>query len=233
MNVAKVFLDTNVLKFAATELPRLRPRKQSLDWGGKTIEVIVHDFVEVNPNELIENPTLKTEVELLPRLAAIGKLGELKYVMNSETIEESWGLRNMDSKNGRFYGVPIEVVKAPFEYARIMAGGGVKPKERQFRFLASIRHERFLELQKMTGAYQGEQKLKKLNRNQLLDAFHIWCAEHNGCEFLLTLDFKLIKVLSLSPTKSTVRVVRPSELLAWLERLDWSVKNGSGLFTAK
>lgn len=217
MNVAKVFLDTNVLKFAATELPRLRPRKQSLDWGGKTIEVLVHDFVEVNPNELIENPALKAEAELLPRLAEFGKLGELDYVMNSETMEESWGLRNMDSKNGRFYGAPIEVVKAPFEYERIMAGGGVKPKERQFRFLASVRHERFLELQKMTGAYQGEQKL---NRNQLLDAFHIWCAEHNGCEFFLTLDFKLIKVLSLSPAKSMVRVVRPSELLARLERLD-------------
>jgi hypothetical protein len=217
MKVAKVFLDTNVLKFAATELPRLRPRIQSVDWGGKTIEVTLHDFVEVNPNEFIQNPELKAEAELLPRLAELGKLGKLDYVINSETIEESWGLRNMDSKNGRFYGAPIEVVKAPFEYARIMAGGGVKPKERQFRFLASVRHERFVELQKMTGAYQGEQKP---NRNQLLDAFHIWCAEHNSCEFFLTLDFKLIKVLNLSTTKPTVRVVRPSELLAWLERPD-------------
>lgn len=217
MNVAKVYLDTNVLKFAATELPRLLPRKQSLDWGGKTIEVTVHDFVEINPNKSIENPELKAEAELLPRLAEIGKLGELKYVMNFETLEESWGLRNMDSKNGRFYGAAIDVVKAPFEYGRTVAGGGVKPKERQFHFLASVRHPRFLELQRMTGAYQGEQKL---NRNQLLDAFHIWCAEHNGCEFFLTLDFKLIKVLRLSPAKSTVRPVRPSELLAWLGQED-------------
>lgn len=219
MHVAKVFLDTNVLKFAATELPRLRPRKQSVDWGGKTIEVTIHDFVEVNRNERIKNSVLKAEAELLPRLAEIGKLGELDYVMSAETMIESWGLGNMDSKNGRFYGVPIKVVKAPIEYAYILAGGevGVQPKDRQFRFLTSIRHKRFLELQKMTGAYQGKQKL---DRNQLLDAFHIWCAEYNGCEFFLTLDFKLIKVLSKSKAKSTVRVVLPSELLTWLERPD-------------
>lgn len=214
MSVAKVFIDTNVLKFAATELPRLSPRKQSLDWGGKTIEVTVHDFVEINPNETIANAELKAEAELLPRLAEVGKRGELKFVMNFETMEESGGLRNMDSKNGRFYGAPIEVVDAPFEYGRIVAGGGVSAMEHQLRFLTSDRHQRFLELQKMTGAYQGEHKP---NRNQLLDAFHIWCAEHNECKFFLTLDFKLIKVLSLSPAKSTVRAVRPSELLAWLE----------------
>jgi hypothetical protein len=214
MYVAKVFLDTNILKFAATRLPRLRPRKQLVDWGGKTIEVTLHDFVEVNRNEFIVNPVLKAEAELLPRLAEIGKLGKLEYVMSGETMIESWGLRNMDSKGGRFYGVPIKVVKAPLDYAYILAGGeiGVTPMERQFRFLASIKHKRFLALQKITGAYQGE---RELNRNQLLDAFHIWCAEHNECKFFLTLDFKLIKVLSKS--KSTVRVVWPSELLAWLE----------------
>lgn len=215
--MTKVFLDTNVLKFAATELPRLLPRRQSLDWGGKAIEITVHEFAEINPNDSIENPELKAEAGLLPRLAAIGKLGDLKYVMNFETLWESWGLRNMDSKNGRFYGTQIEFVKAPFEYERIVAGGGMKPKERQYRFLASVKHPRFLELQRMTGAYQGEQKL---NRNQLLDAFHIWCAEHSGCTFFLTLDFKLIKVLSQSRATSTVRAVRPSELLAWHENPD-------------
>lgn len=212
MNVAKVFLDTNVLKFAATELPRLSPRKQSLDWGGKTIEVTVHDFIEVNPNEAIKNPELKAEAELLPRLAKFGKSGELSYVMNFEALDESWGLPNMDTKNGRFYGAPIEVVKAPFEYGRTVVGGGVKPKDWQLRFLASVEHPRFLELQRMTGAFQGAQKL---NPNQLLDAFHIWCAEHNGCEYFLTLDFKLIKVLRLSQVQSNVQFVRPSELLAW------------------
>lgn len=214
MHVSKVFLDTNILKFSASRLPRWRPRQQLVDWGGKNIEVTLHDFVEVNRNEFIANPVLKAEAELLPRLAEIGKLGKIEYVMSGETMIESWGLGNLDSKDGRLYGAPIKIVKAPFDYSYILAGGkvGETPRERQFRFLASVKHERFLALQKVTGAYQGE---RELNRNQLLDAFHIWCAEYNECEFLLTLDFKLGKVMNNS--KSTVQVVRPSELLMWLE----------------
>jgi hypothetical protein len=193
MYVSSVFLDTNILKFAATILPRMRPRKQLVEWCRKTIEVTLHDFVEVNRNEFIVHSVLKAEAELLPLLAEIGKLGKLEYVMSGEKMIENWGLRNMDRKDGRFCGATIKVVKAPLDYAYILAGGeiSVTPMERQFHFLASIKHKRFLVLQKMTGAYQGE---RELNRNQHLDAFHIWCAEHNECEFFLTLDFKLIKV---------------------------------------
>lgn len=214
MRVPKVYLDTTVLKFSATELPRLQPRNTSINWGGKNIDVTVHDFIEVNPNNLIPNDKLKVEAELLPRLAELGKLGAIEYVINNETEQESWGLPNMDSKTGRFYGAPIKTVKAPLEYSRTVAGGETKSRERQYCFLSSIRHKRFLELQKMTGAYQGKQPL---NHNQLLDAFHLWCAEHNNCEFFLTLDFKVIKVLGLSPKKSTVQTVRPSQLLSLLE----------------
>ena len=213
MKLPRIFLDTNVLKFAATELPRLVPRQELLNWGGMDMEVTVHDLREVNPNELIKNPELKAEADLLPRLASLGKSGCCEYVINVETLQESWGLRDMDSKNGRFYGVPIDMVEAPVKYSRIAGGGGISSKDRQFRFLAGVNHPRFLELQKMTGAYQGEQGP---NRNQLLDAFHVWCAEHNNCEFFLTLDFKLIKVIGLSPKKSTVAAVRPSELLSFL-----------------
>ena len=52
----------------------------------------------------------------------------------------------------------------------------------QFKFLRSLNDERFRELQAITGAYQGE---GKINRNQLLDAFHLWCAEGNGCDLFL------------------------------------------------
>ena len=92
-----------------------------------------------------------------------------------------------------------------------MIGAGIDPELEQFRFLGSLRHPRFLALQKMTGAYQGP---GKLNRNQLLDAFHLWCAEHNHCSFFLTLDFKLLKVLRKGKNQPRVKAVKPSELLA-------------------
>lgn len=151
---------------------------------------------------------------MLPRLAELGKLGVVDYVISNETLWESWGLPNMDSKSGQFYGSPIKKVQAPLEYGRTLFGGAVTARERQYAFLCSVKHKRFLEIQKMTGAYQGRQPL---NHNQLLDAFHLWCAEHNDCEFFLTLDFKAIKVLKLSPRKSSVQAVRPTELLSLLE----------------
>ena len=89
--------------------------------------------------------------------------------MQVEAEFESLGLRNMDSQTGRFYGAPIERVDAPVKYGRVMVGLGFDSKDAQFQFLSSLKNRRFLELQKITGAYQGE---GKLNRNQLLDAFH-------------------------------------------------------------
>jgi hypothetical protein len=131
MRVSKVFLDTTVLKFSATALQRLLPRNISLNWGGKDIDVTVHDFVEVNPNDFIANAELKAEAELLPRLAELGKRGAIEYVINSETLHESWGLPNMDSKTGRFYGAPVTTVKAPLEYSRIVIGGEIELRPRR------------------------------------------------------------------------------------------------------
>ena len=93
-----------------------------------------------------------------------------------------------------------------------MVGLGFDSKDAQFQFLSSLKNRRFLELQKITGAYQGE---GKLNRNQLLDAFHFWCAEFNSCAFFLTLDFKLIRMLNSARVKhaSPTLAVRPSELM--------------------
>ena len=165
------------------------------------------------PNDFIKNnPDLKSEADLLPRAAELGKAGAVEYVMSMETVVgESWNLPDMDSKSGRFYGAPIAIVDVPFDGGRLVGGVGINRKDEQLRFFTSIKDKRFLELQKMTGAYQGK---RPTNQNQLLDAFHLWCAELNGCEFFLTLDFTLIKVLKFAKKKSVVRAVRPSELLA-------------------
>jgi hypothetical protein len=211
MNPIKVYLDTNIYKFSATQLPRLRPRQQTITWGDIVQEVTVHDFIEVDPNDKIQNQELKNEAELLPKLAELGEKGAVRYFIQIEALLESWGIPNMDSRTGKFYGAPVEQVEAPVKYGRVILGGNQDAKEMQFNFLSGLNHKRFIELQKVTGAYQGP---GKLNRNQLLDAFHIWCAEHNECEFFLTLDFKLIRIVTNNRSyNSTVKLVRPSELL--------------------
>ena len=210
MSPTKVYIDTTVLKFSATRLPRLRPINQTIKWGDLSLEEPVHDIVRVNPNDPIDNAELKAEAELLPTLAEAGKRGEVKYVIQMETLLESWGLRKMDNETGKFYGAPIESVEAPIKYGRDVFGSNFNTRDMQFSFLSSIKKDRFLELQKMTGAYQGP---GKLNRNQLLDAFHIWCAEHNKCDYFLALDLKLLKVIRRQNRHPLVEVVKPSELI--------------------
>lgn len=218
MNLPKVYLDTTVLKFSATQLRRLRPRQQTISWGGQTHEGTVYDLVHINPNDSIDNGELTAEVELLPALAEAGKKGQIKYVIHAETLFESWGIPKMDSQTGKFYGAPYENVDAPIEYSRVLIGMGMDARKMQYEFLSSLKDMRFLKLQKMTGAFQGK---GTLNKNQLLDAFHLWCEEHNECDYFLTLDFSLIKVLRNNrKSQPLVRVVRPSELL---ERIEGSI----------
>jgi hypothetical protein len=211
MKKPKVYIDTSVFKFSATKLKRLVPRRQTINWGGVLHKIDVHDLVYINPNDRIKDQNLKEEAQLLPQLAEMSKQGKMEFFVQVETIFESWGLPDMDSETGKFYGAPYTMVEAPVNYSRVLVGFNSHPKKDQFNFLAGIRHERFLELQKVTGAYQGK---GELNRNQLLDAFHLWCAEYNACQYFLTLDFKLIKILrSHNEIDFKVKLVKPSELL--------------------
>ena len=64
-------------------------------------------------------------------------------------------------------------------------------------FLGRVTHPRFLELQKATGAFQGADRPP--NRNQFLDAFHIWSAEVAEADYLLTLDAKMVRLVTDHP----------------------------------
>lgn len=216
MPKAKVYLDSNIYKCSATQLPRFVSRERRVNWGGHSKSVTVHTPTTVNPNEGIKNgPELKAEAELLPQVAALAAAGLVIFQISIETQVELSGLPDMDSETGYFYGAAREIVKPPVRYSRTLYGGPEHWKEAQYNFLRSLEHERFLELQKITGAYQGK---RKVNRNQLLDAFHLWCAEYNGSDFFLSLDFKLARVIERSKSKPTVAVVRPSQLLAAVSR---------------
>lgn len=214
MSSPVVFIDTNIMKFSATKLRRFRPRVQKLQWGDQEIETEVNDIIFLNPNKCIANPKLKYEVEYLPLLAAEGKNDKVKYVSQCEADFESWGIPNMDSMDGRFYGTPIDCIKAPIEYSRVLVSWMEDGRDLQYDFLSGINNERFIEIQKLTGAYQGK---NKKNKNQLLDAFHLWCAEHAKCDYFLTLDLKLIKMVATNSKRNVnVKVIHPSELAAVL-----------------
>jgi hypothetical protein len=208
----KVYIDANVIKFSATKQLRIVPKNEKTrNWYGKVTGVLVNSIEYVNPNDWIQNTKLKKEAYLLMQIAKLAKQSRLQVVMNLETKLETWGLPRMASKTGEFYGAHIKHVDAPIKYERIIMGLGFDLKKAQYEFMKDIPNKRFLQLQKEIGAYQGK---NKTNHNQLLDAYHIWCAEHNQCDFFLTLDFKLIKIVNKSKSASIKPIlVTPSELL--------------------
>jgi hypothetical protein len=210
---AKVYLDTNVYKFSATAVPIFRLQEmKTYNWGGQTISLPVYDPVIENPNDRIHNPDLKEEADLLPEVATLASEGRATFMASMETRLEGMFLPNMSSQTGFFYGAQVVTVAEPIKYGRVAFGGNEHPSQAQFAFLRSLTEKRFIELQVIVGAYQGEDKPP--NRNQLLDAFHLWCAEYHECDYFLSLDFKLARVVSNAKKKPKVRIVRPSELLA-------------------
>lgn len=210
----KAFIDTNVFKFSAIRLRRLLPRTVTVPLGGRQHEVVVHELGYINPNEAILIPPLKQEVGLLPRIATLAKNNEVTLVTHFETQLEVSKLPNSNSETGLFFGASIDLAEDPVPYCRVIGGYGCTDwRDEQLRFLGSISHKRYLEIQRIVGAWQGK---RGLNPNQLLDAFHLWCAESNRCEFFLTLDFRLEKVVRRSKKKLSVQVVCPSELLGIL-----------------
>jgi len=207
----KVFLDANVFKFATTEQLRLVQRKTTINWGRTTSDTVVHDLKILNPHERIRNPKLKEEASLVDKVAEEIKSGRITAVTHFEVAFETMGLPAMDCERGRFYGAPVDQVDGPVKYSRLIISARHDTEQLLRDFLEKISHPRFDELQKITGAYQGAYEK---NLNQMLDAFYVWCAEFERCDYFLTLDFSLIRMISSAPKRPKhLKMVTPSVLL--------------------
>lgn len=211
-----VFLDTCVLKASVDTHLVLRPEPQKYTWGDQEFEIDVHRPVFVNQNTkyLAQGNHERFEDTVALRfIAALAKEGKIKLLVHQEVLFELMGLPRATGGGPRFYGAPIDKVESPFQYGRIVVGE--TGRDYQYEFLSGVEHPRFRELQRACGAYQGANK--PLQRNQLLDAFHILCAETASATYFLTLDDSLIGVLTnQSPRKTTVTPIAPKRLLVSL-----------------
>lgn len=207
MDTAFIYLDTNILKFGAYRKLRYLPRLQRVKWGGFESTVPVFSRKEVDTRERIKDAKLRREIGYIGLISDAGKSGRARYFMNSETILESWQIPAMDTVD-LFFNASIEDAPAPIKYGRIISGSGVNAKQAQVDFIAGLTDPRLAQLRKWTGANQG----RTVHRNQLLDAFHVWCAEYNGCAYFLTLDLKLIKSLKAHVAELGTLPIVPSRL---------------------
>lgn len=202
-----------------TELFRYIPRTQRVEWGPTVQHLTVYDAKIINPQDKLPEGELKTEAALVRKVADAAKAGLIDAVIHEEVELETWGLPSMDGEQGRFYGAPISKITGPAETNRVVSGpDGAEAYTRLF--MESKTDLRFLELQKVTGAYQGKEKPR--NFNQMLDAFFLWCAEYEKCDYFLTLDFRLIRMVISSPkAPKGVKMAKPSEILKAIEQSRW------------
>jgi hypothetical protein len=209
-----VYVDTNVLKFSAHHHAVYRGKPQNIKWGPIEESVTVYELVETDELSSWKSAEQRNQGRTLRLIADASRCEKLRLLMNSETQIESWGLPGLHSAEGVFFGAEIVDAPAPFQFSRVIASVHRNMKNLQFDFLKTIQHKRFLELQKITGAFQGE---RGTNRNQLLDAFHLWCAEYNSCHYFLTMDLKLAKAVENSKRSFGVPIVTPIQLADELE----------------
>lgn len=209
--IPQIFLDTGVLKASSDTRLVFVPHEQTVTWGTEEITRSVHRPMYWNQNakHLRDNPNRFLDTVLLRFIAALAKKGKVRLVIHREVQWELMGVKRAYGSGALFYKAPIELVEGPVETSRIVMDGS--GRDYQYEFLCSINHLRFRQLQRWAGAWQGPGK--SLKRNQLLDAFHIWCAEHSGSDFFLTHDDKLIKEMSKgSEQRTPVRLVTPRDL---------------------
>jgi len=210
----RVYLDTSTLKLSIQTIEGTTPRDETVNWGGRQLTVTVHKPAVSYPLESISNAALKNQAKVLPAIAELARDGTIELVVQNETLVEYWGLPRISGKP--FFGAPLKKVQVPFEYGRVIFTAHEETEKLQYEFLTQLKDVRFIELQKACGAYHGATPPP---RNQLLDAFHVWCAEASESRYFLTCDMSLVRYVARQKKHiPAVRVVLSSQLLGELQR---------------
>jgi predicted nucleic acid-binding protein len=201
-----VYLDTNILKFFSNNsVLTFEEKSSNLKWGDKVIENKIYELTNKNKN--IEKSNDKKLLNDIKEIENIFDNKFLEFYMNLETKIESMRILNIVNN----LNIKINDAKPPIVYSRILFSYKEENKKLQTDFLKNIDNQRFLDIQKVVGAYQGK---REINENQLLDAWHLWCAEYNKCDYFLTMDYKLKRIIDNSRNFFIdVKVITPQKLL--------------------
>src|SRR6266540_652103 len=128
---ARVFLDTNMMKYAVDAFVRWVRQDEQFHWGEIEDEITVHRPGVVTPRDAYD-AKLAAETALLPLIAMLARLHRLELLWQVEAEIERGGLKDMQDRRGPFYGAPIRWVPGPSPYSRIVVGRhpGSRPQTR-------------------------------------------------------------------------------------------------------
>jgi hypothetical protein len=192
MPAPRVFLDTSCVKHSIRAVPRTRRISFGMQrFGNQPFEAFTTEFYDEDPATRANEP-LRTEIENLRPIAQLAKEGKIELLWQVESQVEFWGtLLFPGGGHPELLQAPFTMVRGPIEYSRVLSPisplSGETWRDVQLNFLRRLDHERFKQLQRACGAYQG----KTIKDSQLIDAFHIWSAEECGATHFLTTDLKL------------------------------------------
>jgi hypothetical protein len=166
----RIFLDTSALQFASERILRGYRVPKIVRWGSIDVTIMMARWYEEYPNHRLARRQwrLILEISCLRSLAWMARRGRVELLCTDEVAIELQGLPKIDDPRGLFYGAPITWVKAPAYtvgsglFGPWLTEGGTRrrlnARERQLQFFGRVKRQRFLELQKATGAYQGAGK---------------------------------------------------------------------------
>ena len=211
----RVYVDSNIVRHTGAYGFRWLPEEVTLQWGPHTIVQTVCRRYEI-VDRMVEqaDERLRKETVAARLLSQFDRLPNVTFMQHWET---DWEWRRRDSSwpgiGSPFRGVNMVEADSPVERFRVVAGRGAPEPERIFD---GIDHSRFVFLQQLAGVQPGMSAKKRAS--QLMDAWHLWCAEHNACDYFLTMDAKLIRLVGAPRRCSSqepygVQLLKPSVLL--------------------
>lgn len=206
----RVFIDNCVVRNSQQVRIELEEVQENINWGGQEFTVPITKPKAVYPNEKFKNQNdLRAYVDSqkIPRIEKLARLKLIKLYWHHELRWEFISKRKLKKGNVSIVNY-IHEANSPIYYSRVVASA-ISKEDYQFNFIKNLKHQRFNEWKNACGVIAGSKK----ERNQTLDAFHLWTAEHNWCDYFVTMDYKLISAVEKSTLKTELNIVSPTELL--------------------
>ena len=222
-----IYVDANIIQLSDVYRIRYLSEHRTLDWGGQTISTTTYGKYEIEDTSYeIKDDQLRKECFALRCLSRFDDLATIHFVQQFETSLEIGSLGNPS-----IFDAKVQQVDGPIEYSRSL----FDKRFPQWKFVNKIDHPRLNHLKKVAGVQEGMNE--KNLRSQVMDAWHLWCAERNECNFFLTTDYKLINLVnSSSKSKKNsqpimVKLVSPLNLMEILcRKFPWQgLKNSLGV----
>jgi hypothetical protein len=207
----RVFLDTNIVRNSQHAHTEWYEETQSVLWGDREFKVPMLTSRETKPIEKFrrhdKNRIAYRDAKNIRYIEKLAKIRLIKLFWDFELQWEFISGRKM-SKGTPSIVKYIENGHSPITYGRTITSA-FSSEDHQFEFLKNLKHPRYDEWKKAANVVTNSHK----ERNQLLDAFCLWKAEHNKCDYFATMDYNLIDSVNASSIKSSLRLLRPTQLV--------------------